>query len=226
MKVFSRYAVYYAPEAGLAAFGARWLGWDAQTGQARSHLPNTGLPIAELTETPRKYGLHGTLKPPFKLAEGRMVEDLDAALTHLASQQPSFDIADITLRSINGFLAITPKNPCPALENLARACVQNLDGFRAPASPSELARRRVAGLSDAQESNLMRWGYPYVMQEFHFHLTLTGRLAPDVAKPVQQYLQAALADTLCAPLPVREICLFREAEDGYFHIIKRYALSA
>jgi len=226
MEHFSRYAVYYAPEAGsaLARFGAQWLGWDAQAGQACPHPENTGLPVAALTATPRKYGLHGTLKPPFRLAKGHRAEALDQAVAELARAQQGFDIADISLRSVGGFLAITPTNPAPELSDLARACVQKLDAFRAPPTSAELARRRSAGLSDAQESNLMRWGYPYVMQDFRFHLTLTGRLDPAAIAPVQQYVQTALAAPLCAPLPVREICLFGEADDGHFHILKRYGL--
>ena len=70
MTHYSRYAVYYAPAPGpFAEFTARWLGWDAATGTEREHpeVPGLPLPVAEITATPRKYGFHGTLKPPFRL---------------------------------------------------------------------------------------------------------------------------------------------------------------
>ena len=228
MKAFSRYAVYFAPEAGyaLARFGANWLGWDAQTGQEQPHPENTGLPVITLTQTQRNSGMHVTLKPPFRLAKGTTVEGLDAAIVELAGQHRRFEIAQIALHSIDGFMAITPASPCPALADLACACVQKLDAFRAPPSDAELARRRLAGLSVAPERNPMRWVYPYVLEEVRFHLTLPGRLDPKETAPVRDYLQSALAAPLEAPLPVAEICLFGEALGGNFHIIKRYALSA
>lgn len=230
MENASRYAVYYAPETGsdLAGFWASWLGWDAETGRAVPHPDDTGLPlpISELTQTPRKYGFHGTLKPPFKLSKGYAFTDLDAAMDELARQQPAFKIPHISLRAIGTFLAITPTESSDELVRLAKSCVRNLDPFRASPSEAELSRRRAANLTDAQEYNLKRWGYPYVLSEFRFHLTLTGRLAPDHIKPVTAYLQGALAGPLATPLPVREICLFGEAIDGKFHIIKRYPLAA
>ena len=230
MENASRYAVYYAPEVGsdLAGFGASWLGWDAETGRTVPHPDGADLPLAisELTETPRKYGLHGTLKPPFKLSKGYTVTDLDTAISELASQQPAFEIPHISLHAISTFLVITPTENSDKLARLAENCVRNLDAFRASPSEGELSRRRTANLSDAQEHNLMRWGYPYVLNEFRFHLTLTGRLASEHVKPVAAHLQGVLAQTLAAPLPVREICLFGQDIDARFHIIKRYPLTA
>ena len=40
-------------------------------------------------------------------------------------------------------------------------------------------------LTPAQEALLMRWGSPYVMDEFRFHMTLTGRLAKARMAPAQ-----------------------------------------
>lgn len=230
MRKFSRYAIYYVPEvgSGLAEFGASWLGWNAENGQAVAHPDDADLPLSidEMTATPRKYGMHGTLKPPFNLSVGYAVTDLDEAIGTLASQQKAFEVAPVSLTSISGFLAITPEQECPKLANLAETCVRQLDAFRASPSEHELARRRSANLSASQENNLMRWGYPYVFEEFRFHLTLTGKLAPDVIKSVSQRIRCDLAAVLCEPLPVREICLSREDKNGNFHVVKRYALAA
>lgn len=65
---FRRYGLYYTPRPGaLAEFGAAWLGWDPVAGQSMAHPAIDGLPrdISEITASPRKYGLHGTIKPPF-----------------------------------------------------------------------------------------------------------------------------------------------------------------
>ncbi|TMV36066.1 DUF1045 domain-containing protein, partial [Thioclava sp. BHET1] len=98
MADFSRYAVYYAPPAGpLADFGAGWLGWDPVAGLPRAHPAVAGLPcpVAELTATPRKYGFHGTLKPPFRLAPGTEAGGLIAALDALAA-----DLAPLALEGL------------------------------------------------------------------------------------------------------------------------------
>ena len=75
MDTFSRYALYYAPPVGsdLADFGAAWLGWDAATAKPVPHpnVPDLPRPVSMITETPRKYGFHGTLNQPFRVAEGR-----------------------------------------------------------------------------------------------------------------------------------------------------------
>ena len=230
MRNSSRYAVYYAPEIAsyLADFGASWLGWDPERGEAVAHPAYADLPVpvSELTATPRKYGFHGTLKPPFKLTNGYTVSDLNDALVELAGQQQAFDIEAVNLHSIGGFLAITPTRHSAPLAALAENCVRQLDAFRASPGEAELTRRRSAKLSKAQDRNLTRWGYPYVLDEFRFHLTLTGKLAPEILEPVRERLQIELASILAKPLPIQEICLFREAQDGNFHIVKRYQLSA
>ena len=33
-----------------------------------------------------------------------------------------------------------------------------------------------AGSPPRQDANLLRWGYPYVLEDFRFHMTLTERL--------------------------------------------------
>ncbi|PKP65441.1 MAG: phosphonate metabolism protein, partial [Alphaproteobacteria bacterium HGW-Alphaproteobacteria-8] len=73
MDQMHRFALYYAPPPGpLADFAADWLGWDATAGREMPHpiVPGLPGPVEELTRAPRKYGLHGTLKPPFRLAQG------------------------------------------------------------------------------------------------------------------------------------------------------------
>ena len=231
MDTFSRYAIYFAPEAGspLANFGAHWLGWDAQSGKATAPYPNiegVAQPVCDLSASPRKYGFHGTLKPPFKLADGYSADMLKAALSRFAKTHTAFEVPEIKLRSLGGFLAITPDGHSYALGKLAQACVEDFDIFRAAPTEAELARRRSTSLTTAQEQYLLQWGYPYVFDEFRFHLTLTGRLKPKTLAKVKSHLAGVLAGPLAQPLPVKDVCLFGEAPSGAFHIIDRYALSA
>ncbi|HHB80993.1 MAG TPA: DUF1045 domain-containing protein [Aliiroseovarius sp.] len=225
---FSRYAIYYAPPEGpLAEFGARWLGWDPAVGQRREHPAIDGLsrPVEVLTETPRKYGPHATLKPPFRLAPGSDFSAMRADLAAFAATQAPARADELALSRLGSFLALVPAGDSSEIATLAGGVVSALDHHRAPASPAELARRRAAGLSDNQEAMLARWGYPYVMDEFRFHVTLTGRLNPDEVEVVRTALAPVLAPILPKPFVIADLCLFGEDEAGMFHLLERFALS-
>lgn len=221
-----RFAVYYAPPAGsaLAAFGASWLGWDANAGTEVAH-PDVGLDVARLTRTPRAYGFHGTLKPPFRPKEGQRVEDLDAAIAKLAARVAAFEAPPLVLRRIGRFIALVPETSSEPLAALAAACVQSLDGFRAPPTPEETAKRRKAGLSQRQEALLAAWGYPYVLEEFRFHMTLTGPLDEEDMAAALTCLAPTTAPFGREPMPVREVCLFHQEDGAPFRILHRYPLT-
>ncbi len=230
---FTRYAIYYAPpaEADWSKWAAAWLGWDMEAGLALPHpaapdLDAAGLDVAAITEVPRKYGLHATIKPPMRLATGRDEAGLRAACAALAASRAPVTLSGLQIERMGRFLALRPLGDVAALNALAAACVTELDGFRAPAPDAELQRRRAAGLSPAQEDNLLRWGYPYVLDQFRFHITLTGKLPKSALPQVEDHLTSALAPLLPAPVVIRDLALMGEAEDGRFHLIQRYALSA
>lgn len=213
-----RYAIYFAPAAGsdLARFGDRWLGRDAETGKAVPQPVLDGLDadrLRTLTEAPRHYGFHGTLKPPFHLAQGCDADDLRRAMTGFAGRQAALEIAALRLREIGDFLALVPADPTPSLSRLADACVTDFDAYRAPADAAEVAKRHAAGLTPRQAELLARWGYPYVLDEFRFHLTLTGPIAdPTERTRVAGLLQPLVAPLLAQPMPVRELCLFHQPD--------------
>ena len=225
---FTRYAIYYAPpaDAEWTQFATSWLGWDMETGAPVAHPAVDGIDVASVTEVPRKYGLHATMKPPFRLREGQTVEALYDACTALAARQAPVSLDGLEIARLGRFLALRPVGETHALNALAAACVQELDAFRAPASEAELARRRAAGLSPAQERHLLPWGYPYVLDQFRFHITLSGRLDKSTLTGVETALGQQLAPLLPAPFPISDLALMGEAEDGRFHLIQRYALSA
>ena len=111
MDGFTRYALYYAPPPGpLADFGAAWLGWDPRGGRkvARTSLPGLPMPVARITKAPHRYGLHGTLKPPFRLAPGFDVSELHNAVEALASSLEPVLLDGLRPGRIDGFLALLP----------------------------------------------------------------------------------------------------------------------
>lgn len=227
---FQRYAIYYAPaeSSALHRLGSSWLGWDACAGRSVPHpdLDALPVPLSEMTEAPRKYGLHGTLKPPFRLKASASVSTVETILRDSICTQPALRLPDWTLSRIGRFLALTPSEPCPVLTAFAASCVQALDHVREPAGEAELTRRRAAGLTCAQEKNLTRWGYPYVMEEFRFHVTLTGRLGDDHLSAVEATLADYIAPALVGPVRMTDVALFGEAGDGRFHLIKRFELES
>lgn len=224
---FSRYAIFFTPAPGaLASFGASWLGWDLASGRPVPHPSVAGLPqeIRALTAAPRRYGFHATLKPPFVLAPGQSEALLQDACAELASGLPVVPIDDLAVTPLGRFLALTANGEQTALRDLAARVVRELDSFRAPATASELARRRQARLTGPQEALLLRWGYPFVMQAFRFHLTLTGRLPRAEIPAVQAALCGAMAPCLSAPATLDALTLAGEDGDGHFHAIARFAL--
>jgi len=223
---FRRYAVYYTPPPGpLADFGAAWLGWDIARGRAVPHAPAGFAALPEVTETPRHYGFHATIKPPFAPTGGTDAEALGAALADCARRLDPARADGLRLSRLGHFLALSPEGDSTEIHALAAAVVRDLDGFRAPPTKAELARRRAAGLSPAQEAHLLRWGYPYVMDEFRFHMTLSGPLSADQATKTESVLAPVLADVLPRPFVIGDLTLAGEDAEGRFHELSRHALS-
>jgi putative phosphonate metabolism protein len=226
-----RYALYYAPrpEEGLAVAASQWLGWSPNGGRARRVPMSSGLDperLAEVTAEPRRYGFHGTLKPPMALVDGATEGDFLAAVGRFAVSQRPLSVPSLLLAEISQFLALIPGARQPDLQDLADRCVIEFDEFRRPADEAELARRRAAGLSPRQDELLKRWGYPYVLEEWRFHLTLTGRLADAAERAaIMAMLRQRFSGFLDRPLAVRDLCVFRQpAPDRPFTVLARFRL--
>jgi len=223
--MFERYAIYYTPQGALADAGAQWLGWDVALGAAPPALRIDGFDREKVTETPRKYGMHGTIKPPFHLADGMSFNQLQREFRNLCDTCAPVNLDRLEVLKLGGFFALVPVGDQAKLAQLAALVVKNLDHFRAEPSEAELARRRQKStLTPAQDRNLRNWGYPYVLDEFRFHITLTGRLG-DNAASVQKAIVSQFTDHLQAPLQIDSLTLVGQKADGMFHEINRFALT-
>jgi putative phosphonate metabolism protein len=220
----ARVGVYYCPDADdpLYVAGAEWLGRDPCKLESIAQPDIPG--IEEVTAEARGYGFHATLKPPMRLAGSW--EELLAAARELAARIAPFDLPRLAVTDLHGFLALRETEPCPPLQALADACVVDLDRFRAPPSEDELARRRRARLTEAQNAMLARFGYPYVLETWFFHMTLTRRLSPEEHRSWRPAVERFFAAAVAKSRPVTDICLFTQTGPGApFVIAERLALN-
>lgn len=225
-----RYAVYYTPaaESALWRFGSATLGYDALTVE---NLPFAVPPGCDpalwpgLTAEPRRYGFHATLKAPFELADGRSEEQLRAFARNYAAGLDALTLAGLSVTALGSFVALTPSEPCGALQRFAFSTVQAFELFRAPLTEADKARRLKSPLTPAQHAYLEAYGYPYVGDAFRFHLTLTGSLPGEQVGPVKQALETAYAAALPAgPVRINRFALFKQDDRaGRFRLLDSYA---
>jgi hypothetical protein len=196
-----RFAIYYAP-AETDPLWARANAWYARPGNR------------DITVSARRYGFHATIKQPMALAEGRDRRGLVAALEGFTRINAPVPVGPIALRSIGGgFLALVPDPQSNALTAFAARVVEAFEAFRAPLSDADRARR-LPGLGPRQVALLERYGYPYVMDQFQFHMTLTDRLAPEAEAPVIAAALAHFAIDIGRNLMLDRLVLFHEPEHG------------
>jgi putative phosphonate metabolism protein len=227
-----RYAIYYVPARGseLNRFGAALLGYDAFGGDDLPFPEEVVQAVPdwrELTADPRKYGFHATLKAPFILTPGKSEAELFAACNAFAATPRAIPVIKPVVGSISGFIAVIPAEPPPELIRFAADCVTAFDSFRAPLTDADRARRNPPKLSPAQREHLDRWGYPYVMEDFRFHMTLTGRLGSERREPVLAMLKARFSALGLATLAIDRIAVFRQdSAASRFRIVNQWELRA
>ena len=223
--MFERYAIFYTPTGPLADFGAQWLGWDSAHGRPVVQPEIAGIDVPTITQTARKYGLHGTLKAPFKLAEGCDLAQLQDVATTFATGQPAFEIGALTLRHDSGFVALRPRSQQIGLRDFAAVAVKAFDGFRTALTDVDIARRREANLTARQDQQMLDWGYPFIFDDFHFHLTLSGFMEAGEAAQVIDALSPRLESIVPTPFVIDGITLMGQDDRGMFHQIHRYTLT-
>ena len=223
---YSRYAIYFMPDGAFAEFGAHWLGWDPHTQTETKGFTLEGLPRPRelLTKSPKKYGLHATMKAPFRLAEGETEAKLMSTFNGFCKTHKTALTGKLQFSNMGGFLSLRPSSPLKELNQLAANCVTAFERFRSPATPQDLTRRRKANLTVTQDDLLRAWGYPYVMDEFRFHITLTGRVDPSEAAQITTALEPLLNPLLTNSFHVAELVLAAERQDGRFCILEQAKL--
>ncbi|GGD65763.1 DUF1045 domain-containing protein [Rhizobium anhuiense] len=214
-----RYAICFTPPASdpLSLVAASWLGRNVFSGDMVEPPAVRGLGIHEIafhTAVPRRYGFHGVLKTPFHLSHEMSEAQLLRDLMRFSGTFVPFQIPRIEVARLGNFYSLLPSIPCEQIQYLASAIVQEFDRFRAPLSEAEIERSDPDGLSATQFANLHRWGSPYVMEEFRFHMPVTGPVNAIDMPRIEPALQTIFEPVLCEPVTVSNVALMIEEGTG------------
>ena len=218
-----RYAIYFMPleTSELWAFGSQVLGYDAASG---AEIPNGE--FADLTSEPRRYGFHATLKAPFHLDEASSEDELCDFARQFAATRRAFEEPALILSILGHCIALTNARPSASLSQLADDCVRVFDRFRKPLSAADQAQRLLHRLSPRQIANLQRWGYPFVMEDFTFHMTLSSSLEAHKLQGMHRALQALYAP-LAKPVTFDAIAIFvQDAPTTRFRVLEKFRFGA
>lgn len=218
----ARYAIYFVPaaETALYQFGAAVLGYDAYTGRDTPYIRAVDPGWPDRVCEPRVYGFHATLKPPFRLATDLSAVELQAEFGAFARSQARIVAGRLGVRALGSFVALVLETNCAAIDTLASECVRHFDRFRAPINQEERARRLNAPLTERQKVHLDRWGYPYVFDDFRFHMSLTGPSPVDDRAPVLRRLTEEFASRVAAPRLVVDRMVIAQQCGGAFCVVQ------
>jgi len=218
---YRRVAIYHVPSGAFHSAGSSWLGWDNRAGRALDQ------PMGSVGKTikPQKYGFHATIKAPFRLNDGCHIDTLITATQSLCASLSAVDIGTLRLKRIGGFLAIVPQSSSEELLHMAQTLVTKLDTLRSPLTQDDIARRRKSRLSARQDALMLDWGYPYVLEQFKYHMTLTDLLSAQALVASETDAAQHFAKFLTTPYSIHSVSLCAEDHDGRFHVLKTFDLS-
>jgi hypothetical protein len=205
-----RVALYYAPPASSAWWqeGCEWLGRDAESGR------ETHAAMHAWTQSPRRYGGHATIVAPFRCAAGVTLADVQAAARAWANGIVRFDMP-VRIAQMNGFVALRAAHDDDdaRMRTIAASALRAIAPLQAKPSVESIERRIHAGMSARQITLLREWGYPYVLDEYRFHMTLSDSLDDANARTsIASHWAPRIARL--GPLPVHGAALFIEPEPG------------
>lgn len=222
-----RYAVYFTPpqDDPLTRAAASWLGRDAFGGHALPEGKPDGFSSQEFaynTAEPRRYGFHATIVAPFALNPAKTDESLIEAFDRFCMAWSRFG-ARLEVTSILSFVAIMEAERSDTLNAMAAEAVEYFNPFLATLSDADIARRKPESLTSHQLVMLQRWGYPYVMDEFRFHMTLSSSLDEAARVRMKMAANARFDEFLAEPVEIGGLGLFVEHESGAPFTVLRHA---
>ena len=225
----TRYAVYCTPPpfSRLAAFGASILGYDCYQRTDVPHARLNGIDpvvLGLLTVAPRRYGFHATVVAPFALNRSGQ-PDLVEEIAAFTREHHPIMLGPLRVGTFGRFVVLEPAGNQAAVARLAASCVKAFDRHRAPLSSSDRERRALGGLTPRQIELMDRWGYPYVLDQYRFHMTLAGPIPDGQMEQITAALSEAFAPMAGDHFEIDALSLMHQADQSErFRVIDRYRL--
>ncbi len=168
-KKIARYAVYFVPsdDSMLGEFGAHVL--------QRTRCQDDHPIRLNVTKKAAHYGFHSTFKAPMELANGFTEQALLDAVQAYTRSKKRVPLTGLRPNIVNGFHALTLPHS-PDVNAFAADVMRTFEPFRAPLNDADRQRRKPETLSERGRKYLETYGYPHVLEEFHFHMTLSNRI--------------------------------------------------
>lgn len=224
-----RYAIYYTPPpfSALARFGSSVIGYDCFDAVDVPYARLAGIDAALqklMTVEPRRYGFHATVVAPFHLKD-RSEDELIQAASSFAARTRPVRLGGLAVAEFGDFVALVPFKADEGVAKFAAKCLEAFDEYRAPLSAADRERRLKAKLSARQIELMDRWGYPYVLDEFRFHMTLTGALQDNLRDTFRGALALAFEDRSRDTYEIDAISVMRQDDSGArFRVLRRCRL--
>lgn len=225
----ARYAIYYTPPpfSALARFGSGVIGYDCFDAVDVTHARLEGIDATVhklMTVDPRRYGFHATIVAPFHLGK-HSEDDLIAAASDYATRTRPARLGSLAMSAIGDFIALVPAEASEGISKLAANCLNAFDEYRAPLTAADRERRLKSKLSAHQIELMDRWGYPYVLDEYRFHMTLTGALPDNLRDMFRDALERAFAERAGDTFEIDAISVMRQDDAGArFRVLRRCRL--
>jgi hypothetical protein len=237
MTNYKRVAIYFLPKknSSLENFGKNLLGRDINKKKKISltrrqkYFINRGFTyfdeLKDYCEQPAKYGFHATLKAPFRLKRNVKTKNFYDVISHIAAQHSRFKIKGLKIVYSKKFTFITSRKPNKLLINLESDLVKHLDTFRAELNKTEIKKRIPDSLTFKQNKYLKEWGYPFVFDQFKFHMTLMNQNNNKLSNKQKLELEKLIYKISNNVIEFNEISLLGENKNGHFEEIKRFKLN-
>ena len=237
MTNYKRVAIYFLPKknSSLENFGKNLLGRDINKKKKISltrrqkYFISRGFTffdeLKDYCEQPAKYGFHATLKAPFRLKRNVKTKNFYDVISHIAAQHSRFKIKGLKIVYSKKFTFITSRKPNKLLRNLENDLVKHLDTFRAELNKTEIKKRIPDSLTFKQNKYLKEWGYPFVFDQFKFHMTLMNQNNNKLSNKQKLELEKLIYKISNNVIEFNEISLLGENKNGHFEEIKRFKLN-
>ncbi|MDR2443524.1 MAG: DUF1045 domain-containing protein [Deltaproteobacteria bacterium] len=213
-----RYAIYYVPkmESQLYKLGRQALGYCLYLGRP---YPSASAP----TEKAAVYGFHATIIAPFRTASSR--QDITDILSSASKLLFPVNLTGLKLVGLSpGFPALAIDAGNYKLAVLERTLLELLTEVRLPPTEDEINKRGI--LTARQMEYVQKWGYPWVLEEFRFHLTL-GDIVTD---PIELKKKIATLSVIFTPKVLTSVVLdslalcVQDKPKSYFRLDSVYEL--